>query len=160
MADLEEKLKESEGSRFKVIVTDGVFSMDGDLAPLDKIVNLATKYNANIFLDESHSTGIVGKTGRGTAEHFGVEKHIDFINSTLGKALGGASGGYTTGNKEVIEVLRQRSRPYLFSNSIVPAIANTSIKVFELLNKSNELTTLFILLFISYYNIISNIQMN
>ena len=143
MNDLEEKLKQAEGenSRFKVIVTDGVFSMDGDLAPLDKIVNIAKKYNANVFLDESHATGIVGKNGRGTPEHFGVENEIDFINSTLGKALGGASGGYTTGKKEIIEVLRQKSRPYLFSNSIVPSIANSSIKAFEMLSKSNDLTT-------------------
>jgi len=143
MSDLEEKLKQAtgEGARFKVIVSDGVFSMDGDLAPLDKIVALAQKYQANIYLDESHSTGIVGKTGRGTPEHFGVEKEIDFISSTMGKALGGASGGYTTGKSEVIETLRQKSRPYLFSNSIVPAIANTSIKVFEMLNSSNDLTT-------------------
>ena len=139
MNDLEENLKQAEGCRIKFIVTDGVFSMDGDIAPLDKIVNLAQKYNANVFVDESHSSGFIGKTGRGTPELFGVTEYIDVINSTLGKALGGGSGGYSTGNKELIELLRQKSRPYLFSNSLVPAIVQSSIKVFEILDKSNHL---------------------
>lgn len=139
LADLEEQLKQAEDSRIKMIVTDGVFSMDGDIAPLDKIVNIAQKYNANIMIDECHSTGFLGRTGRGTPELFGVEDHIDIINSTLGKALGGGSGGYTTGNKEIIELLRQRSRPYLFSNSLVPAICAASIKVFEILGESVDL---------------------
>jgi len=137
--DLEDQLKQAEESRIKLIVTDGVFSMDGDIAPLDKIVNIAQKYDANIMIDESHSSGFLGKTGRGTPELFGVEKHIDIINSTLGKALGGGSGGYTTGRKEIIELLRQKSRPYLFSNSLVPAICAASIKVFEILSNSLDL---------------------
>jgi glycine C-acetyltransferase len=137
--DLEENLKQAEGCRVKFIVTDGVFSMDGDITPLDKIVNLAQKYNANVFVDESHSSGFIGKTGRGTPELFNVTPYIDVINSTLGKALGGGSGGYTAANKEIIEVLRQKSRPYLFSNSLVPAIVASSIKVFEILKSSNKL---------------------
>lgn len=139
MNDLEEQLKQAEDSRIKMVVTDGVFSMDGDIAPLDKIVSIAQKYNANIIIDESHSSGFLGKTGRGTPELFGVEKYIDVINSTLGKALGGGSGGYTTGRKEIIELLRQKSRPYLYSNSLVPAICAASIKVFQILNESVDL---------------------
>jgi glycine C-acetyltransferase len=137
--DLEENLKQAEGSRIKLIVTDGVFSMDGDIAPLDKIVNIAQMYNANVFIDESHSSGFIGKTGRGTPELFGVTSYIDVINSTLGKALGGGSGGYTTASTEIVELLRQKSRPYLFSNSLVPAIVASSIKVFEILKNSNKL---------------------
>ncbi len=139
--DLEENLKAAEGARMKMIVTDGVFSMDGDIAPLDKIVALGQKYDANIFVDESHASGFLGKTGKGTPELFDVADHVDVVNSTLGKALGGGSGGYTSSNKEVIELLRQRSRPYLFSNSLVPAIAASSMKVFEILNRSNELVS-------------------
>lgn len=139
MTDLEEKLKESQSARLRMIVTDGVFSMDGDIAPLDKIVDLARKYEANIYVDESHASGFIGKTGRGTPELFGVQNEIDVISSTLGKALGGASGGYTTGRKQVIELLRQKSRPYLFSNSIAPSIAAASIKVFDILTTSDNL---------------------
>ncbi len=139
--DLEEQLKQAEGagSRLKFIVTDGVFSMDGDIAPLDKIVQIAEKYEANLFVDECHSTGFIGKTGRGTPELFGVSEYIDIVNSTLGKALGGGSGGYSTGRRELIDVLRQKSRPYLFSNSLVPSIVQASIKVFEILTDSNHL---------------------
>ncbi|HKL90725.1 MAG TPA: glycine C-acetyltransferase, partial [Allomuricauda sp.] len=131
MADLEEKLKQSnaDGARFKIIVTDGVFSMDGLLAPLDKICDLADKYDALVMIDECHATGFIGETGRGTLEEKGVMDRIDIITGTLGKALGGAMGGYTTGKKEIIEMLRQRSRPYLFSNSLAPAIVGASIKV-------------------------------
>jgi glycine C-acetyltransferase len=139
MNDLEEMLKQSEGSRIKMIVTDGVFSMDGDIAPLDKIVNLARKYDANVFIDESHAAGFIGKTGRGTPELFDCLDEIDVINSTLGKALGGGSGGYTTGSKEIIELLRQKSRPYLYSNSLVPAIVASSIKVFDIMTHSTHL---------------------
>ena len=139
MEDLEEKLKENSECRLKLIVTDGVFSMDGDIAPLDKIVSLAQKYQANIYVDESHSTGFIGDSGRGTPELFGVQNDIDVISSTLGKALGGANGGFTTANKEIIELLRQKSRPYLFSNTIAPSIAAASIKAFEIISKSNEL---------------------
>lgn len=138
MYDLEEKLKEAQDSRLRLIVTDGVFSMDGDITPLDKIVNLAKKYNASILLDESHASGVIGKTGRGTPELFGLEKEVDIINGTLGKALGGGCGGYTTGKKEVVEILRQKSRPYLFSNSIVPSVAAGAIEVFNLLENSND----------------------
>jgi len=137
--DLEEQLKSVEHCRMKMIVTDGVFSMDGDIAPLDKIVAIGEKYNANIFVDESHASGFIGKTGRGTPELFEVQDKIDIINSTLGKALGGGSGGYTTGRKEVIELLRNKSRPYLYSNSLVPAIAQASMKVFEIVSKSSHL---------------------
>jgi glycine C-acetyltransferase len=139
--DLEEQLKQAEGSRIKLIVTDGVFSMDGDIAPLDKIVNIAQKYEANIFVDESHASGFIGKTGRGTPELFEVTDQIDIINSTLGKALGGGSGGYTTSSKEIIDLLRQKSRPYLFSNSLVPAIVASSLKVFDILSNSSKLIT-------------------
>lgn len=141
MADLENQLKEAnkKGARFKIIVTDGVFSMDGLVAPLDKICDLADKYDALVMIDECHAAGFIGETGRGTLEEKGVMGRIDIITGTLGKALGGAMGGYTTGKKEIIEMLRQRSRPYLFSNSLAPAIVGASIKVFELLEKDTTL---------------------
>lgn len=141
MADLEEQLKQSvkDGARFKIIVTDGVFSMDGLLAPLDKICDLADKYDSLVMIDECHAAGFIGETGRGTLEEKGVMGRIDIITGTLGKALGGAMGGYTTGKKEIIEILRQRSRPYLFSNSLAPAIVGASIKVFEMLDKDTSL---------------------
>lgn len=141
MADLEEQLKKAnaENRRFKIIVTDGVFSMDGLLAPLDKICDLADKYDALVMVDECHATGFIGATGKGTLEAKGVMGRVDIITGTFGKALGGAMGGYTTGKKEVIELLRQRSRPYLFSNSLAPAIVGASIKVFELLEKDTNL---------------------
>jgi glycine C-acetyltransferase len=135
MEDLETQLKAAneKGARFKIIVTDGVFSMDGIIAPLDKICDLADKYDALVMIDECHAAGFIGETGRGTLEQKGVMGRIDIITGTLGKALGGAMGGYTTGKKEIIEILRQRSRPYLFSNSLAPAIVGASIKVFEML---------------------------
>ena len=141
MADLENKLKQAneEGARFKIIVTDGVFSMDGLVAPLDKICDLAEKYDALVMVDECHAAGFIGGTGKGTLEEKGVLGRVDIITGTLGKALGGAMGGYTTGKKEIIEMLRQRSRPYLFSNSLMPAIVGASIKVFDLLSNDNEL---------------------
>ncbi|TAI47697.1 glycine C-acetyltransferase [Flagellimonas allohymeniacidonis] len=141
MADLEVQLKQSieDGARFKIIVTDGVFSMDGLLAPLDKICDLADKYGALVMIDECHATGFIGETGRGTLEEKGVMDRIDIITGTLGKALGGAMGGYTTGKKEIIELLRQRSRPYLFSNSLAPNIVGASIKVFQLLSNDTSL---------------------
>ncbi|MEM7485699.1 MAG: glycine C-acetyltransferase [Bacteroidota bacterium] len=141
MADLEAQLKQSkeDGARFKIIVTDGVFSMDGLLAPLDKICDLADAYDAMVMIDECHSAGFIGKTGRGTLEDKGVMDRIDIITGTLGKALGGAMGGYTTGKKEIIELLRQRSRPYLFSNSLAPAIVGASIKVFDMLENDTSL---------------------
>lgn len=141
MADLEKQLKQAavDKARFKLIVTDGVFSMDGLVAPLDKICDLAEKYDALVMIDECHATGFIGKTGRGTLEEKNVMGRIDIITGTLGKALGGAMGGYTTGKKEIIEILRQRSRPYLFSNSLAPAIVGASIKVFELLEKDTSL---------------------
>jgi len=139
MADLEKCLKESEGSRLKVIVTDGVFSMDGDIAPLPKIVELAKTYGAFTFVDECHASGVIGKTGRGTPELFGLEGQIDVINSTLGKALGGGTGGYTASTKEVVDVLRQRGRPYLFSNSIAPPVVGASLEVFNMLDQETEL---------------------
>ncbi|MEL6973943.1 MAG: aminotransferase class I/II-fold pyridoxal phosphate-dependent enzyme, partial [Bacteroidota bacterium] len=141
MADLETQLQQSErdGARFKIIVTDGVFSMDGLLAPLDSICDLAEKYDAMVMIDECHATGFIGATGRGTLEAKGVLDRIDIITGTLGKALGGAMGGYTTGKKEIIEMLRQRSRPYLFSNSLAPAIVGASIKVFQLLSNDTSL---------------------
>lgn len=132
MADLEEQLKAAAGCRVKMISTDGVFSMDGDIAPLDKIVNLAKKYDAIIMMDESHSTGHMGKNGKGTADIYGVMKEIDIFTGTLGKTLGGASGGFTTGHKEIIQILRQRSRPYLFSNSLAPEIVCGSLEVFDI----------------------------
>lgn len=141
MEDLEQQLiKANEaGSRFKLIVTDGVFSMDGVVAPLDKICDLADKYDAMVMVDECHAAGFIGATGKGTLEAKGVMGRVDIITGTLGKALGGAMGGYTTAKKEIIEILRQRSRPYLFSNSLAPAIVGASIKVFELLEKDTSL---------------------
>lgn len=141
MQDLEQQLiKANEaGARFKLIVTDGVFSMDGIVAPLDKICDLADKYDAMVMVDECHAAGFIGATGKGTLEAKGVMGRVDIITGTLGKALGGAMGGYTTAKKEIIEILRQRSRPYLFSNSLAPAIVGASIKVFELLEKETTL---------------------
>ena len=139
MVDLEEKLKEAQSARIKLIATDGVFSMDGIIAKLDKIVLLAEKYSAFVMVDDSHATGFVGKTGRGSGEYCGVLNKIDIITSTLGKALGGASGGFTTGRKEIIDLLRQRSRPYLFSNTLAPVIVAAAIKVFEKLSKTTDL---------------------
>jgi len=139
MADLEEQLKKAQAQRHRIIVTDGVFSMDGFVAPLDKICDLADKYNALVMVDESHATGFIGKTGRGSIELRNAMKRVDIITGTLGKALGGAMGGFTTGPKEVIEILRQRSRPYLFSNSLAPAIVGASIAVFDMLSETTEL---------------------
>jgi glycine C-acetyltransferase len=141
MADLELQLQKANaaGARFKIIVTDGVFSMDGLVAPLDKICDLADQYDALVMVDECHAAGFIGATGKGTLEAKGVMGRVDIITGTLGKALGGAMGGYTTAKKEVIEILRQRSRPYLFSNSLAPAIVGASIKVFELLEKDTSL---------------------
>ncbi len=141
MADLEKQLKQAneDGARFKIIVTDGVFSMDGLVAPLDQICDLADKYDALVMIDECHATGFIGANGIGTLEEKDVMGRIDIITGTLGKALGGAMGGYTTGKKEIIELLRQRSRPYLFSNSLAPAIVGASNKVFEMLNSSTHL---------------------
>ena len=141
MADLEKQLiaANENGARFKIIVTDGVFSMDGLVAPLDKICDLADKYDAMVMIDECHSAGFIGETGRGTLESKGVLDRIDIITGTLGKALGGAMGGYTTGKKEIIDILRQRSRPYLFSNSLAPALVGASIKVFEMLDTDTTL---------------------
>jgi len=139
MADLEEQLIKAQAQRNRIIVTDGVFSMDGFVAPLDKICDLADKYNALVMVDESHATGFIGKTGRGSIELRNVIKRVDIITGTLGKALGGAMGGFTTGPKEVIEILRQRSRPYLFSNSLAPAIVGASIAVFDMLSETTAL---------------------
>ena len=140
MADLEAKLQEtSVTARHRMIVTDGVFSMDGDVAPLDKICELAKKYDATVFIDECHATGHMGTTGRGTPELFGLEGKDFIINSTLGKALGGATGGYTSGPKQVVDILRQRSRPYLFSNSLAPPVAGASLEVFKILTASSEM---------------------
>jgi len=139
MADLEEQLKVAQAQRFRIIVTDGVFSMDGNVAPLDKIVELAEKYDAMVMVDECHSAGVVGKTGRGVTELFNVRGKVDVITGTLGKAFGGAIGGFTTGKKEIIELLRQRSRPYLFSNSIPPSVVSASSEVFDMLKESNEI---------------------
>lgn len=139
MSDLEQQLIKAQDQRFRIIVTDGVFSMDGDLAKMDEICALAEKYDALVMTDECHSAGFIGKTGRGVPEHFGVMDKVDIITGTLGKALGGAMGGYTTGKKEIIELLRQRSRPYLFSNSLAPAIVGASLKVFELLSSTTAL---------------------
>jgi len=141
MADLEQQLisANENGARFKIIVTDGVFSMDGLVAPLDKICDLADKYDAMVMIDECHATGFIGETGIGTLEEKGVLGRIDIITGTLGKAMGGAMGGYTTAKKEVIEILRQRSRPYLFSNSLAPAIVGASIKVFDMLKNDTTL---------------------
>jgi glycine C-acetyltransferase len=141
MADLEKQLQQADtdGARFKLITTDGVFSMDGIIAQLDQVHALADKYNAVVHFDDCHSTGFLGAKGRGTHEHCGLFGKIDLTTGTLGKALGGASGGYTSGKKEIIELLRQRSRPYLFSNSVAPVIAAASLAVFDLLEESTEL---------------------
>lgn len=139
MEDLERCLKESQDLRNRVIVTDGSFSMDGTIAQLDKIVALADKYNASVMIDECHSSGFLGKTGRGTHEHCGVMGKIEIITGTLGKALGGASGGFTTGKKEIIDMLRQKSRPYLFSNTLAPSIVGASIAVLDMLSETTEL---------------------
>ncbi len=139
MDDLEQQLIAAQSQRFRIIVTDGVFSMDGDLAKLDKICDLADRYDALVMTDECHSAGFIGKTGRGVPEYCGVLEKVDIITGTLGKALGGAMGGYTTGKKEIIQLLRQRSRPYLFSNSLAPSIIGASIKVFDILSSSTVL---------------------
>ncbi len=139
MEDLEEKLKETQNLRHRIIVTDGAFSMDGTIAQLDKIAALAERYNALIMIDECHCSGFLGKTGRGTHEHHGVMGKIDIITGTLGKALGGASGGFTSGRKEIIDLLRQRSRPYLFSNTLAPSIVGASIAVLDMLSETTEL---------------------
>ncbi len=139
MADLETQLKAAQAQRFRLIVTDGVFSMDGNVAPLDKILELANRYDAMVMVDESHSAGVVGNTGRGVTEKFNVKGKVEIITGTLGKAFGGAIGGFTTGKKEIIDMLRQRSRPYLFSNSIPPMVAAAGIKMVELMSKTNEL---------------------
>ncbi|SBV93702.1 glycine C-acetyltransferase [uncultured Dysgonomonas sp.] len=139
MEDLEKQLKLAQSQRFRLIVTDGVFSMDGNVAPMDKIYELAQKYDAMIMIDESHSAGVVGKTGRGTTELFNLRGKVEIITGTLGKSFGGAIGGFTTGKKEIIDMLRQRSRPYLFSNSLPPAITAAGIKMFEMMERTNEL---------------------
>ena len=139
MADLEEKLKEAQAQRFRIIATDGVFSMDGNVAPMDKIMELAEKYDALVMVDESHSAGVVGKTGKGVTELYNIMGEVDIITGTLGKAFGGAIGGFTTGRQEIIDMLRQRSRPYLFSNSIPPLVAAAGVKAFNLLEESNVL---------------------
>ena len=139
MADLEEQLKAAQKNRFRIIVTDGVFSMDGNVCPLDKIYELANKYDAMVMVDESHSAGVVGKTGRGVTERYNLRGKIEILTGTLGKAFGGAMGGFTTGRKEIIDLLRQRSRPYLFSNSLAPGIIGASLEVFKMLDESNEL---------------------
>ena len=139
MADLEEQLKKAQAQRFRIIATDGVFSMDGNVCPLDKIYELAQKYDALVMVDESHSAGVVGKTGHGVTERYDLRGKIEIITGTLGKAFGGSVGGFTTGKKEIIDLLRQRSRPYLFSNSIPPLIAAAGLKTFEILTRSNEL---------------------
>jgi glycine C-acetyltransferase len=139
MADLESKLQETAGCRSRIIVTDGSFSMDGTIAQLDKICDLADRYDAIVMIDECHSSGFLGKTGRGTHEHRGVMGRIDIITGTLGKALGGASGGFTSGRKEIIEMLRQRSRPYLFSNTVAPSIVGASIAVLDMLTETTQL---------------------
>ena len=139
MSDLEEQLKASQTQRYRIIVTDGVFSMDGDIAKLDIICDLAEKYDALVLVDDSHASGFIGKTGRGTHEYNNVMGRVDIITSTLGKALGGAMGGFTSGKKEVVEMLRQRSRPYLFSNSLAPSIVGAASKVFDILSSTTEL---------------------
>ncbi|HEY2510018.1 MAG TPA: glycine C-acetyltransferase, partial [Polyangiaceae bacterium] len=136
---LEKALVATQGKRLRMVATDGVFSMDGYLAKLDRICDLADKYGAMVMVDDSHASGFIGRTGRGTPEHFGVEKRVDVMTSTLGKALGGAAGGFSTGKKEIVDLLRQRSRPYLFSNSIAPAIAGASIAVLDLLASTTAL---------------------
>jgi glycine C-acetyltransferase len=139
MEDLENQLRKAQNQRFRLIVTDGVFSMDGNVAPLDKIYALAEKYNAMVMVDESHSAGVVGETGRGVTERYNLRGKIEIITGTLGKAFGGAIGGFTTGKKEIIDLLRQRSRPYLFSNSIPPMVAGAGIRMFEIMDETNEL---------------------
>ncbi|MBL8714777.1 MAG: glycine C-acetyltransferase [Myxococcales bacterium] len=139
LAALEQALVATQGKRLRMIATDGVFSMDGYLAKLDQICDLADKYRAMVMVDDSHASGFIGKTGRGTPEHFGVQERVDVMTSTLGKALGGAAGGFTTGKKEIVDLLRQRSRPYLFSNSIPPAIAGASVAILDLLSSTTEL---------------------
>ncbi len=139
MKDLEEKLKESQKAKYRLIATDGVFSMDGDIAKLDEICDLADKYDAMVMVDDAHATGFLGKTGRGSIEHRGVMGRVDIITGTLGKALGGASGGFASGRKEIIELYRQRSRPYLFSNTLAPAVVGASMAVFDLLSETTEL---------------------
>ncbi len=138
MEHLEEKLQLHQDKRLRLIITDGSFSMDGDLAPLDRIVELAEKYNAMVFLDDSHASGFIGKTGRGTHEHFGVVGKIDIITTTLGKALGGASGGCVSGRREIVEMCRQKARPYLFSNTIPPVVASGANKVLEIISRTTE----------------------
>ena len=139
MADLERCLQEAQAQRHRIIATDGVFSMDGNVAPLDKICELAEKYDALVMVDESHSAGVVGPTGHGVAEQFKAYGRVDIFNGTIGKAFGGAMGGFTTGKKEIIDMLRQRSRPYLFSNSVAPAIIGASLEMFKMLKESNAL---------------------
>ncbi|MBQ7551456.1 MAG: aminotransferase class I/II-fold pyridoxal phosphate-dependent enzyme, partial [Bacteroidales bacterium] len=139
MEDLEKQLQTAQAQRFRLIVTDGVFSMDGNVAPLDKIVELANKYNAMVMVDESHSAGVVGKTGRGVTEQYNLRGQVEILTGTLGKAFGGAIGGFTTGKKEIIDMLRQRSRPYLFSNSIPPMVAAAGCKMVEMMSETNEL---------------------
>lgn len=139
MAELENCLKEAQAQRFRIVVTDGVFSMDGNVAPLDKILALAAKYEALVMVDESHSAGVVGKTGRGVTEQYNCRGKVDILTGTLGKAFGGAVGGFTTGRKEIIDMLRQRSRPYLFSNSIPPMVAAAAIQMFDMMSETNEL---------------------
>ncbi len=139
LSDLERQLKESSEARIRLIATDGVFSMHGDLAPLPGICDLADKYEAMVMIDECHATGFIGETGRGTPEHFGVEDRIDIITSTLGKAVGGASGGFTVASRDIVDLLRQRSRPYLFSNSVAPSVVAASIKALEIINSRGDL---------------------
>ena len=139
MAELEKCLQEAQAQRFRIIVTDGVFSMDGNVAPVDKICDLAEKYDALVMVDESHSAGVVGATGHGVSEFFNTYGRVDIYTGTLGKSFGGALGGFTTGRKEIIDLLRQRSRPYLFSNSLAPAIIGASLEVFKMLKESNEI---------------------
>lgn len=139
MEDLELQLKEAQAQRFRIIVTDGVFSMDGNVAPVDRICELAEKYDAMVMVDECHSAGVVGETGRGVTELFNIRGEVDIITGTLGKAFGGAIGGFTTGRKEIIEMLRQRSRPYLFSNSIPPAVVGAGIRMFDMMDETTEL---------------------
>jgi len=141
MVELEQRLREASGRRFRMIATDGVFSMHGDLAPLPEICALAEKYDALVMVDDSHATGLIGTTGRGTPEHFGVQTRIDILTSTLGKAMGGASGGFTTGRREMVELLRQRSRPYLFSNSVAPVVVAGTLKALDILETRPELVS-------------------
>lgn len=139
MEDLEQQLKEAQAQRFRIIVSDGVFSMDGNVAPLDRICELAEKYDAMVMVDECHSAGVVGETGRGVTELFNIRGQVDIITGTLGKAFGGAIGGFTTGRKEIIEMLRQRSRPYLFSNSLPPSVVGAGIRMFDMMDETTEL---------------------